>query len=72
MILDVVQVEFHEGSHTLWVHAHDGSTVLRIKCTCKINVDKCCMNPFANADIMVEGDINICISPRKGNLNEVI
>lgn len=64
-LLPVAQVEFNEGQQTLWVHAPDGTTMLRLKCTGKITVDKSCTSPVAHSDIIVQGDINICI-PKKG------
>lgn len=59
--LDVAQLEFHEGQQTVWVHAPDGTTLLRIKCTGKIIVDKHCSSPVAHADLIVAGNIHICI-----------
>lgn len=53
-------VEFDEGGHTIWVQSMDG-TVLRIKCTGKISVKKECQNSCAHADMMVKGDIEICL-----------
>jgi len=60
-LLEVCQVEFHEGQQTVWVHAPDGTTMLRIKCTGKIKVNDQCESPMAHCDMVVEGDINFCI-----------
>jgi hypothetical protein len=62
--IKVSEIEFHEGQQTIWVHGRDGTTALRIKCTGKIVVDSACISPVAHADMIVHGDINICI-PRK-------
>jgi hypothetical protein len=59
--LDAAQLEFHEGQQTLWIHSPDGYTLLRIKCTGKILVDNSCSSPTSHCDIIVQGDINICI-----------
>lgn len=63
-IVPVCELEFHEGSHTLWVHAPDGTTTLRIKCSGAIVVDQHCTSPVTHGDITVAGDIHICL-PRK-------
>lgn len=60
-LLEVCQVEFHEGQQTVWVHAPDGTTMLRIKCTGKIKVNEECVSPVAHCDMIVEGDINFCM-----------
>lgn len=54
-------MEFDVGGHTIWVHSNQGATVLRIKCTGKITVDEVCQNSVPHADLMVQGDIEICI-----------
>lgn len=59
VVLDAIGVEFHEGGNTIWVHAKSG-TILRIKCTGKIVVDACSA-PGAHADMIVAGDIRICV-----------
>ena len=59
--LEASQVEFYEGQQTIWIHAPDGTTMLRIKCTGKIVVDNVCGAPNAHSDLIVQGDINICI-----------
>lgn len=58
----VAQLEYVEGSHTIWIHSPQGATVLRIKCTGKITSDQCKNSPTSHGDIIVEGDIQMCIS----------
>lgn len=58
--IPVVLVEFDDEGNTIWVQS-EGGTVLRIKCTGKIKVDSKCINNVAHADMMVEGDIEICL-----------
>ncbi len=62
IIIPVIQIEFYENSNTIWIHNREGSTAMRIKCTGKINVDQCKDSPQSHCDIIVEGDINFCIS----------
>lgn len=59
--IPVQAIEFNEGGNTIWVQAA-GGTVLRIKCTGIIKSDACQSSPVSHSDIMVEGDINICLS----------
>jgi hypothetical protein len=59
--IPVAAIEFDEDGHTLWVQAL-GGTVLRIKTHGKITTEQCTSNPVSHADIVVEGDINICLS----------
>lgn len=61
VIIPVTDIEFYVGSHTIWIQSPEGTT-LRIKCTGKINVSACETNPTSHSDIMVEGDINFCLS----------
>jgi hypothetical protein len=58
--ISVAVLEFVEGGNTIWIHSMEG-TVLRIKCSGKITVDRKCINNCAHADVMVKGDINMCI-----------
>ncbi len=58
-------LEFDEGGHTLWVHGPKGGTVLRIKCSGTIRVNPECDNICAHSDIMVEGDIEVCVPTRR-------
>lgn len=57
-----VLVEFNVGSNTIWIQSPQGATTMRIKCTGKINVDVCENSPVSHCDLIVEGDINFCIS----------
>jgi hypothetical protein len=59
VVLDALGIEFVEGGNTIWVHGKEG-TILRIKCTGRIAVDACSA-PSAHADMIVVGDIKICI-----------
>ncbi len=61
MIFDVVQLEFHQGENTIWIHAPDGTTMLRIKCTGRIVVNDHCISPVAHCDLMVVGNIDFCV-----------
>jgi len=60
--IPVCGLEFNVGSNTIWVHSPEGGTVLRIKCKGKINVEKCTNSPISHSDIIVEGDIDFCLS----------
>lgn len=55
-------VEFVNGGHTIWVQSADGATTIRIKCSGRILIDQCQNSPVSHCDILVEGDINFCIS----------
>lgn len=59
--VEVTELEFDEGGHTLWVHSAKGATVLRIKCSGKIQVERSCRNIVAHSDIYVQGDISVCV-----------
>ncbi|MBW2288657.1 MAG: hypothetical protein JRG90_12635 [Deltaproteobacteria bacterium] len=61
--IPVVQLEFDEGHHTLWVHSAEG-TVLRIKCSGTITVNRRGVGLAPHADIWVDGDIDFN-APRK-------
>lgn len=63
--IPVAVAEFDEGGHTMWVHNRKGMTVLRIKCTGKIEVHHGCNNPSAHADMIVPGGITVCIPDRR-------
>jgi len=60
-IVDVLALEFIEGSNTIWIHGPHG-TVLRIKTRGKITSEVCQTSPTAHCDIMVEDDIKICLA----------
>jgi hypothetical protein len=60
--LPVAAIEFHDGQKTLWVHGQEGGTILRIKCSGEIKVDRCAGGAgIPHSDLMVEGDIHICV-----------
>ncbi len=61
MILQAAAIEFHEGGDTIWVHAPDGSTTLRIKTKGAIFIEHCGTSPVSHADMIVDKDITICI-----------
>ena len=54
-------VEFNVGGNTIWVQSKKG-TVMRIKCTGTIKVDACTTNQSLHSDVILNGDINFCIS----------
>jgi hypothetical protein len=58
--IDVECVEFVPGGNTLWVQSMNG-TVLRIKCTGEVKIHNGCTNNIPHADIMVDGDIEMCM-----------
>lgn len=60
--IPVAQLQFTVKGNTIWVHGQRGATTLRIKCTGRINVDQCKDSPISHCDIIVNGDINFCIS----------
>jgi hypothetical protein len=55
-------IEFNSGGNTVWIQSTEGSTTLRIKCSGKINVERCKDSPVSHCDIYIQGDINFCIS----------
>jgi hypothetical protein len=54
-------IEFVVHGNTIWVQSEDG-TVLRLKCTGRINIDRCWDSPVSHTDMVVEGDIDFCLS----------
>lgn len=62
-VVEAAQIEFNEGGNTVWVHAPNGATILRIKCSGKITVDNQCINVVAHSDMLVSGDIHMCLPP---------
>lgn len=60
-MLPVAALEYLSDSHTIWVHGPQGTTVLRIKCTGKIIETQDCNAPEGHSDIIVQGDIRICV-----------
>lgn len=69
----VLEVEARIGGSTLWVHNAVGSTALRLKCTGIITVDEACNNTVPHSDILVEGNIVLCMpkSPAPSVLSAV-
>lgn len=63
--IQAAQLEFVEGGNTIWIHAPDGSTILRIKTTGKVASTVCDVSPSAHGDILVKEDITLCI-PENG------
>lgn len=59
--IPVMEMEFNLGGNTIWIQS-EGGTVLRIKCSGKIEIDRCTNSPISHSDLMIEGNINICIS----------
>lgn len=59
--LPACQIQFTDGGNTLWVHAPDGSTTLRIKTTGKFSMEYCGVSPTSHGDMLIEGDHVICI-----------
>lgn len=55
-------IEFNNGSNTIWIQSPNGGTTMRIKCTGKINIEQCNNSPLSHCDIIVNGDINFCLS----------
>jgi len=60
--ISVAELKFVEGGNTIWVHSDQGATVLRIKTMGKITTQKCATSPFSHADIVVDKDIDFCLS----------
>jgi hypothetical protein len=60
--IEVNQLEFDEGGNTVWIHSALGGTVMRIKCTGKVVVHKCLSSPISHSDIVVQGDIDFCLT----------
>lgn len=61
IVLEAVGLEFEENGNTIWVHGPQG-TLLRIKCTGRIQVNRC-EAPGAHADAIVAGNIEFCVPP---------
>ena len=57
--LEAIGLEFEEGGNTIWIHGTEG-TLLRIKCTGRIET-KACAATVAHADVIVQGDIAFCL-----------
>lgn len=62
IVIPVCAIEFNVASNTIWIQSPQGGTTLRIKCKGKINIDQCKNSPISHSDIIVDGDINFCLS----------
>lgn len=60
--IPVALIEFNVESNTIWIQSPLGGTTMRIKCSGKINVDKCSNSPLSHTDILVNGDIDFCLA----------
>lgn len=60
--IPVSLLEFEEGGDTIWVHGPHGGTTMRIKTMGKIVTDECNTSPVSHCDIMVNEDIDFCLS----------
>jgi hypothetical protein len=61
VLVRVSALEFHEGGNTIWIHGPQGGTTLRIKTMGKITTSRCATSPISHGDIVVQGDIHLCI-----------
>ncbi len=62
ILIEAAAVEFAQGGNTIWVQSPQGGTVLRIKCTGQIITESCQNSPISHGDIIVVGDMHICVS----------
>lgn len=62
--IPAAQIEFVDGGNTIWVHSPAGATILRIRARGggKIKTERCQSSPVSHGDIVVEGDIAICLA----------
>lgn len=60
--IPVALVEYDEGGNTLWIQSPEGGTTIRIKCTGKITSSFCEVSPLSHLDLVINGDINFCLS----------
>ena len=66
--LEVLGLEFVEGGNTIWIHGSEG-TVLRIKCSGRVTTTRCSA-PGPHADVIVQGDIAICVPEHMADESE--
>lgn len=59
--IPVEELEFNVHGNTIWIQGL-GGTVLRIKCSGKINISGCTDNVCSHSDLMIDGDINFCLA----------
>lgn len=64
VLIPAAQIEFVDGGNTIWVHGPDGATVLRIKATGKVVAVRGCTNVCSHSDMVVLGDIEVCVVQR--------
>ena len=55
-------LEFNVDGNTIWIHDRRGGTAFRIKTKGKIKIDVCNNSPLSHGDLIVDQDIDICIS----------
>lgn len=67
VFIPVSQIEFNVGSNTIWIQSPEGNTTLRIKCNGKILIDQCMASPLSHADVIVDGNIEFCLSGDAAN-----
>lgn len=60
--IPVCAIEFNVGSNTIWIQSPQGGTILRLKCKGGIKIGRCKDSPISHSDIVVDGDINFCLS----------
>jgi len=64
--IPVSEIEFVEGSNTLWVHSPTGGTTFRLKVTGSITSRRCATNIGpSHADATAPGDVVFCIGKDK-------
>jgi hypothetical protein len=66
VVIPVSTLEFHQGGNTIWLYGRDGGTVFRIKCKGEIIADRCQSSPNSHSDILVDGNIDFCVSTDAG------
>ena len=62
VVIEASQIEFNVEGNTIWIHGMQGGTIIRIKTCGKIFVDQCNTSPNSHTDVVVEKDINFCLS----------
>ena len=62
ILIQAACVEFVNGGNTIWIQSPQGATVLRIKCSGEILTESCTQSPTSHGDILVDGDIQICVA----------
>jgi hypothetical protein len=68
VLVPVVALEFQEGGNTIWIHAPQGGTTLRIKTKGKITSTRCAASSISHGDIIVQDDIHICIGKDENDI----